>query len=129
VRNDEPLFVVIRAIVRHRDPALNAGFALFNEDSEELLWSMTTDGPEERWPKIESGEVEFRCSLPRRLLNEGSYRLELNCSLHHREWFVRPGHNSPAVFFQIQGGLSDSPYWVYARPGVLAPEWQWERTK
>jgi lipopolysaccharide transport system ATP-binding protein len=127
-RNDEPLFVVIRADVRELDPALSVGFALFNQDSQLLLWSLTTDAPEERWPRLERGLVELRCALPRRLLNQGSYRLELNCSLHCREWLARPGFNSPAVHFEIQGGLSDSPYWLYAREGVLAPEWTWERT-
>ncbi len=129
VRNDEQIHVIIRAEVRQMDPALNAGFALFNQDSEQLLWSMTTDTPEGEWPRLETGLVELRCALPKRFLNEGSYRLELNCSLHHRDWFVRPGHNSPSVSFEIQGGLSDSPYWLYARPGILAPEWKWTLTK
>jgi lipopolysaccharide transport system ATP-binding protein len=129
VRNDEPLFVVIRADVRQLDPALNAGFALFNQDSELLLWSLTTDGSQDSWPEIDCGPIEFRCRLPNRFLNEGAYRLELNCSLHCRDWFVRPGYNSPAVYFEIRGGLSASPYWLSSRPGLLAPEWKWERTR
>jgi lipopolysaccharide transport system ATP-binding protein len=127
-RNDEPLFVVIRADVRQLDPALCMGFALFNQDSQLLLWSLTTDGPEECWPRLQRGIVQLRCQLPKRFLNEGNYRVELNCSLHCREWLAQPGMNSPAVHFEIQGGLSDSPYWLYARPGILAPGWRWERT-
>jgi lipopolysaccharide transport system ATP-binding protein len=69
-----------------------------------------------------------RCPLPRRLLNEGLYRLEMIASLHCREWIVRPGHNSPTISFDVQGGLSDSPYWTSARPGILAPEWSWKST-
>jgi lipopolysaccharide transport system ATP-binding protein len=128
VRNDQPLFVVIRADIRQLDPSLNLGFALFNQDSQVLLWSLTTDGPEERWPKLAPGLNEFRCALPPRFLNEGAYRLELNCSLHCRDWFIQPGRNSPCVHFEIQGGLSDSPYWTFARPGIFAPEWAWKRT-
>ena len=128
VRNDEPLFVVIRADVKQLDPALKVGFELFNEDSKLLFCSLTTDGPEAEWPRLERGTVELRCALPRRFLNEGSYRLELHCSLHCREWIIRPGQNCPAVHFEIQGGLSDSPYWTSPRPGLLAPEWVWERT-
>jgi lipopolysaccharide transport system ATP-binding protein len=127
-RNDEPLNVVIRADVRQLDPALCIGFTLFNQDSQPLLWSLTTDTPEHCWPRLDCGEVELRCALPSRLLNQGMYRLELNCSLHCREWLAQPGHNSPAVQFEIQGGLSDSPYWFYPREGILAPEWRWERT-
>ena len=126
-RNDTPLCVVIRARVRQLDPALKVGYTLFNQDSQLLLSSVTTDGPETSWPRISFGEVELCCPLPKRFLNEGTYRLELNCSLHHREWIAQPGHNSPTVHFTIQGGLSDSPYWLKSRPGLLAPEWQWER--
>ena len=53
----------------------------------------STDGPEASWPKLSNGEIEIRCPLPRRLFNEGSYRLELFCNLHHREWISRPGYN------------------------------------
>lgn len=126
-RGDQPLAVVIRLDMRQVDPSFNAGFSLFDQDSRELLWSMTTDGPESAWPVLERGELTLRCALPRRLLNEGHYRVELNCSLHCRDWIVRPGHNSPAVYFEIRGGLSDSPYWISARPGILAPDWRWER--
>ena len=129
VRNDTSVAVVIRADIRRLDPALKAGFTMFNQDSELLLSSVTTDGPESSWPKLSTGEVELRCVLPRRLLNEGTYWLELNCSLHHREWITRPGRNSPAIQFAVRGGLSDSPYWLNARAGLLAPEWKWERSK
>lgn len=126
-RNDQDLFVVITVDMRTVDPSFNAGIAIFDQDSRELLWSLTTDGPEAAWPRLETGRLTFRCPLPRRLLNEGRYRLELNCSLHYREWLVRPGHDSPTIPLEIRGGLSDSPYWLFARPGILAPEWKWER--
>ncbi len=128
-RNDASLVVVVRANIHSLDPSLKIGFRLFNQDSELLLSSVTTDGPEASWPQLSSGEVELRCALPTRLFNEGTYRLELSCSLHHREWITRPGHNSPAVHFTIRGGLSDSPYWLNPRAGILAPEWKWERSK
>jgi lipopolysaccharide transport system ATP-binding protein len=128
-RSDTPLFVVIRGNVRSLDPALKAGFVMYNQDSQRLLSSLNTDGPEVSWPKLSPGEIEIRCPLPRRLFNEGTYRLELFCNLHHREWISRPGYNSPSIYFTIQSGFSDSPYWPKARPGLLAPEWKWERTK
>ena len=128
-RNDAPIAVVIRAKLQTTNPALRVGFALFNQESQHLLTSLTTDGPEASWPQLTPGEAEFRCALPKRLLNEGTYRLELSCSLYRREWIVRPGYNSPAIYLTIQGGCSDSPYWQTARPGLIAPEWRWERSK
>ena len=126
VRNDDDVVVEIRIDVKQIDPALNVGFSLFDQSSHELFWTLSTDGPEPRWPKLKPGVNTLRCALPKRLLNEGVYRLEMIASLHCREWLVRPGENSPSIFFEVRGGLSDSPYWLWARPGLLAPEWSWE---
>lgn len=126
-RSDEQLYVMLTVNLKEVDPAFNAGFSLFDQDSRELLWSLTTDGPESAWPRLDAGPMTFRCALPTRFLNEGAYRLEMNCSLHCRDWILRPGHHSPTVDFEIRGGLSDSPYWLFARTGILAPEWKWER--
>jgi lipopolysaccharide transport system ATP-binding protein len=120
--------VVIAADIRVVDPALNLGFSLYDQSGNELLWTLTTDSSEEQWPKLERGLLEFRCTIPRRFLNEGRYRCELVVTLHWREWIVKPGENSPEIQFEIRGGLSDSPYWLEARPGSLAPEWPWRRT-
>jgi lipopolysaccharide transport system ATP-binding protein len=128
-RSDDRLYVEITADVKRADPAFNIGFSIFDQDSRELLWSLTTDGPEARWPRLTVGRATYRCPLPARFFNEGHYRLELNASLHCREWIARPGHGSPTIYFEIRGGLSDSPYWTFARPGILAPEWNWERLR
>jgi lipopolysaccharide transport system ATP-binding protein len=127
IRNDEPIFVIVRADIRQLDPALCIGFSLYNQDSHLLFSSLNTDMPERLWPKLQCGTVELRCAFPTRLLNEGAYRVELHCSLHCREWLAQPGHSSPAVHFSVLGGLSDSPYWMSARPGLLAPVWAWQR--
>jgi len=126
--NDQPLYVVIRMLVKQADPALSVGFVVYTENSDLLLWSISTDGPEHKWPPIDVGEIEIRCALPQRLLNEGTYRLEINAGLHYREYICRPAHNTPAISFEIRGGLSDSPYWLGARPGLLAPVLKWQRT-
>jgi lipopolysaccharide transport system ATP-binding protein len=128
-RNDHRLFVVIRADVRQLDPAICLGFNLYDDESQLVLSSLQTDVTEECWPQLEYGLTELCCELPQRLLNEGLYRLELHCSLHAREWVARPGYGSPSIQFEIRGGLSDSPYWVQARDGILAPEWQWQRRR
>ena len=126
VRNDAPISIEVAVDVHRADPALNVGFALFDQSSHEVLWSLTTDAAEAQWPRLKPGLNTLRCRLPARLLNEGIYRVEMIASLHCREWLVRPGANSPTLFFEIRGGLSDSPYWLWSRPGILAPEWRWE---
>ncbi|CAA2141138.1 ABC transporter ATP-binding protein [Hyphomicrobium sp. ghe19] len=125
IRNDEQLYIVVRFDVRQNDPALNVGMVIFNGHSEELLWSLSSDADEAVRVQLQKGKQELYCALPKRLFNEGRYRVELMASLHHREWIAHPGRNSPAIFFEIRGGLSDSPYWMSARPGILAPNWIW----
>ena len=126
VRNDQAVTIEIKAKVKQRNPTLNLGFAIFSYNSEELLWSLSTDGHEREWPKLNVGTSTLHCRLPTRLLNEGQYRVELIASLHRQEWISQPGHNAPVLAYEIRGGLSDSPYWVASRPGILAPEFGWK---
>lgn len=125
VRNDAALSVVVEGRIDVPDPAMNVGYAVSATSGELLYWSLTTDGAETDWPKAGRGPVRFSSPLPTRLLNEGDYRVELIVSLHCRSWISQPGVNAPTVVFTIQGGLSDSPYWMHRRPGLLAPVLPW----
>lgn len=125
MRNDQPLKVVIEGEAEEVDIALNVGYAIFDDNNDLLYWSTCTDGPESSWPNIVEGYNIVQSRLPRRLLNEGDYRLELLISLYHREWICQPGSNSPGIWITISGGLSDSPYWMERRPGVLGPVLDW----
>ena len=106
---------------------LNMGYAIFNEEGALLFWSLTTDSKEENWPKLNNGKVKLRSRLPSRFINEGTYRVELLSSLHFIQFLTEPGVNAPAVYLTIQGGLSDSPYWMIKRPGFLAPVINWKK--
>ena len=125
ISNDEELWVNIRGVFKEIDPAFCIGYALSNEDNILLYWSYQTDASQSGWPKIKLGECLLKSKIPKRYLNEGIYRIELICSLHYRKWFFEPGVSSPTVFFEISGGLSDSPYFYHRRPGVLSPIFPW----
>jgi lipopolysaccharide transport system ATP-binding protein len=125
VRGDATAYVYVEGTVRERDVALNVGYGLYDASGTLLYWSATTDTPRDQWPRVDEGRVVLRARLPYRLLNEGRYRVELLVSLYHRQWISCPGTNAPSVELSIQGGLSDSPYWMERRPGVLAPVCQW----
>lgn len=124
--NFYPIFASIKGRVLQSDPALNIGLAVYAEDGELLFRTFTTDMREDRWLKLRPGFLSLRTSIPHRLLNEGTYRVELLASLHNRMWLLEPGRNAPAVSFSIQGGLSDSPLYDGKRPGLLAPILSWE---
>jgi lipopolysaccharide transport system ATP-binding protein len=125
-RNDAELWIMLEADVEILDPALTIGYALYAESDEVLYWSYQTDTEQGRWPSLQRGRVRLRSRLPRRILNEGTYRLELIGGLHCRKWLFRPRVNAPSLLMSIQGGLSDSPNWMGRRDGLLAPVLEWE---
>ncbi len=126
ISNDAEAWLHLEMEVRQSDPALTVGFAVYSEDGALMFWSFHTDGVESRWPVLEPGRVVLRARLPERMLNEGTYRVEFIGSLHFRQWLMEPGVSSPAIYVTIQGGLSDSPYWLAKRPGAIAPVVAWE---
>ncbi len=125
VRSDKEVWVQIDGTVDTPDPAMNIGYALFSEQGQLLYWSLTTDEAEPAWPKFKKGEYRLRSQIPFKLLNEGEYRLELIASLHFRQWIVQPSVNAPSISLSIRGGLSESPYWLAKRPGLLGPTISW----
>ena len=125
-RNDESVSLVIKGEITAFDPLITIGYALSTEDGTLLYWSVQTDEPEVQWPKISEGPFTLVSKIPKHLLNEGSYRIELIGGLNNRLWLFEPGGNNPVINFSIRGGLSDSPYWMVKRAGILAPVLHWE---
>lgn len=125
VRNDAEIWVKIEGEIDDIDPSLTVGYALYSERGDLLYWSYHTDCPEEKWPKLGKGRCVLKSKIPTRMLNEGTYKIELIGGLHFRQWLFEPGINAPSIHLTIQGGLSDSPLWMVKRPGLLAPVITW----
>lgn len=125
LRNDEPIYVHIEGQVEEHEIALNVGYGIYDENNLLLYWSATTDSPESKWPKLEKGFHRLKSQFPARFVNQGTYRIDLLIALYYRQWISCPGSNAPSIKLSIQGGLSDSPYWVERRPGVVAPTLDW----
>lgn len=102
-------------------PSLTVGFALYHAQGDLLFWSLHTDRHPSEWPPIRKGVNCLVAWVPPHLLNEGDFTAELIVSLHNKQWLSRPGFNAPSVRFSVQGNLSESPHWMMARPGLLAP--------
>src|ERR1043166_368889 len=128
IRNDQQGFVEIALNIKQTHPGLNFGYSLVNESGVRLYWALTTDQTPEQWPRLERGQLTLTSPVPRRLLNEGLWRLELHAGIHNQAWFSQPGATPYAVFLRIAGGLSDSPYWTTPRAGVVAPVVPWIAT-
>jgi lipopolysaccharide transport system ATP-binding protein len=126
IRNTDTAWVRIEGEIVDPDPLLTIGYIIYDERGNHLYWSYPTDSPEAGWTPTRKGTVVMRSAIPRRLLNEGNYRVALLGGIHMRTWLFQPETFVPTVDFTIAGGLSDSPYWVATRPTMLAPVLKWE---
>jgi lipopolysaccharide transport system ATP-binding protein len=113
--------IMIEGEVMEVNPLLTVGFAIYSNSGALLWWTTQFDTPEKKWPKLKPGKQTFVAWIPPHTLNEGSYRCDLIVSIHWKKWISEPVVNAPSITFEIRGGLSDSPYWQEARPGLMAP--------
>ena len=125
VANNEEAWIWVEGEITEADPALKVGYAIFSDDGLLLYWTFHTDLPESKWPALGKGTWILRSRIPPKLLNEGSYRVELIGMLHRRIWLFEPAVNAPGIYMTIWGGLSNSPYWMERRPGLFAPVMEW----
>src|SRR5262249_19501621 len=106
-------------------PALTIGYALFTDDGTLLYWTQHTDAGDGRRTQLRKGRNCLKSPLPRAILNEGTYRLELMGSLHFIQWLFEPHTDVPTLYLEMRGGPSESPMWMGRRPGLLAPQIEW----
>ncbi|GAL83780.1 ABC transporter [Sporocytophaga myxococcoides] len=118
---DKKVGVMISGEVNEFNNLLTVGFCVTTLSGTVIYWAYQTDVAEESWPKMQKGENRFVAWLPTNFINEGDYYIELIASIHFSHWICEPQKNSPSVRLSIRGGLSKSPYWMMARPGLMAP--------
>jgi lipopolysaccharide transport system ATP-binding protein len=123
--NDSDIWIHIEAEIEELDQELTVGYAIYSNEGYLLYWSYQTDGVPDKWPKLQKGQNILRSKIPKRFLNEGTYKIELIGGLHFKQWLFEPGVNAPSIYLTIQGGLSDSPFWIIGRPGAIAPIMDW----
>jgi lipopolysaccharide transport system ATP-binding protein len=121
LRADEPLMILIEGLCERPSSSLIVGFALSTSDGDVVCIATHTDGVIDQWPAITPGLNRLTARIPAQLLNEGSYKVELRVNLFNQKWISRPGVNAPSIKFTVHGGLSQSPHWITARPGSIAP--------
>lgn len=125
IRNDECAVFRVEGEVRRQEANLAVGAAVYDEGGHLVFWTFTLDGPAVSRPELGPGRFAVEVEIPQRLLNEGVYRVEALASLVNTRWLFGPGEG-PGVAFAIRGGLSDSEYWYWKRPGLLAPVFSWK---
>ena len=129
ISNNNDIWLNMEIEIKEFDPALQIGYGIYNEENYLLYCSFHNDIEEKFWPVLKKGRYVFKTKISKRFLNEGKYRIELLASLYYRSWIFEPGRNGPSITIVIQGGLSDSPYWMIRRLGALAPVNKWKVSK
>ena len=125
IRNDRDLWINIVGEIRKLDPALYFGIGILTETETFLLGSTFFDGHPDVWPKVKVGINTLKCRLPKHTFNEGVYKIEVHGGLLNKEFYFYPGRDNPNIFFEIKGGLSESPMWLNKRLGLFAPVLEW----
>ncbi len=128
IPNSEETYINLEFDVKEIDAPLIIGYRIYSETNDLIFVSGSSDQKIENWPKIKKGKNIFKTTIPRRLLNEGTYRIELRSSLHNIRGIIEGEKEDINVFLTIVGGLSDSPYWLSTRKGFIAPVLKWEST-
>ena len=121
VQADARVGVLIEGDIASLHSALTIGFAVTSTGGDLLFWSLSTDGAQAGWPKLHVGRNRIVGWMPAHFLNEGDYSIDLIASLHFIDFFCEPGRNAPSLTLSVRGGLSESPFWMAARPGLNAP--------
>jgi lipopolysaccharide transport system ATP-binding protein len=125
VKNDLDIYVTTEFDLTDVDRSFQIGFAVYDSSNRLLFWSFSTDAPECSWPALSLGKNVLRTRLRNNLLNEGTYKVKLLAACYQREWILKPDDDNPSIYFEIKGGLSQSPYWYEKRIGILAPVLSW----
>ncbi len=124
VKNNDETWVNIEGTIDELHPALRLGYMLTSIDGQVLYYTFQTDIREEDWMKFKPGKVHVRSRFPNGMLDEGEYILNLYIDYYCYGGIISPGEVSLKI--TISGGISESPYWVHKRPGLLAPVIKWE---
>jgi lipopolysaccharide transport system ATP-binding protein len=125
MRNDQDVYLNIEGDLHRPDNRLRLGFQIVDDQGGLIYFSFDKDMDEQNWLLYEEGKLKIRAKLPQHLLNEGDYFIQIYADLYHIGWVVEP--EKVQLKFSIRGGLSNSPYYVWARPGILAPILKWEK--
>ena len=124
--SSENIYVEMKFIANTTHSALCVGFDLLSSDGNVLARSYQTDLPVEDWPKIKKGENQWRCQIPKALLNGGVYYVSPKIGLHTMYWIA---NLDVTVRFEVLLDHGVSPFWNVldknGRPGVIAPIFKW----
>lgn len=126
IRCDQDYWVKINGMLKTTDENFAIGYSVWDKDSKNMIYMcMSTDTPKNRWPKLQKGNISLLGKLPKHILNESRYKISALATLHYKAWIFDPEATPMRIEVKVSGGLSESPIWVEARGGMIAPNVEW----
>lgn len=124
-RKDAEIELSVSLHVSESDPLLHLGYALYSDVERPLWWSFFGDRSGEFG--LQKGSYRLSTTLPRAMLNDGSYVIELIAARHNQSWLIEPGRREIHETFTVEGGdLGNSMLSGTKRPGFLMPAFEWK---
>jgi lipopolysaccharide transport system ATP-binding protein len=106
--------------------SVRLGYTILTSDGILLYSSFHNDADSSEATRLNGGAIHLRTKIPPRLLNEGTYRIELSGSAHARPTLFQPRDGGPSISVTVGEDLYKTQFWMLKRPGLLAPEVHWE---
>ncbi|MBE9100652.1 ABC transporter ATP-binding protein [Vacuolonema iberomarrocanum] len=128
--SQKEIHIELGLLVNHYSDSLCVGFDLTSPEGIVLLRSYQTDLSQEHIPKFKKGYNRFQCTIPKGLLNAGTYCICPRIGIHNLYWII---HLDAVVKFKIILNHGVSPLWNSLkenknRPGMISPILTWKST-
>lgn len=110
--------------VLEKNPSLSIGYAFYDSSKNiPLWWSFDVDFEP---IVLDKGMNTLRTTIPKGILNDGDYRVELIAGIHNQKWLLTPGQTDVSIEFIVKGGsLGSAGFSSTRRPTSLMPLLGW----
>jgi lipopolysaccharide transport system ATP-binding protein len=126
VDNHDRVFVRLEFELTQLCSDLTIGFRLFNSSNESIFRSLTTDPKDGAVSEFNVGVNSVTCELPIGYLKSDTYSLNIDASLHMREWIIDPER---AKDFSIGFSIVNSTFGpTHSTASLIAPSISWRRS-
>jgi lipopolysaccharide transport system ATP-binding protein len=121
-------WVHIEGRVDEQAAALKVGYSVLSSDGILLYSTWQSDDSANGLGRLPAGDIHLRSRIPSRLLNEGTYRIEMSATVQGRPVF-QSRESAPTIAVVVGADLYATQFWMLKRPGLLAPPVVWESAR
>lgn len=101
------------------------GFSFETQDEQLLFWTHHKDTGLKFTEDMIGKQIELSFEIPTATLNTGKYTARFSAMLHNQEYIIKP-EDGPSISLVIEDPLDRHSDFEQPRPGLLAPEIQWQ---